>query len=158
MFAGGVAPASAAQMRREQHVHLQARMPGRVGFDACMDQYAGASRVGNDLLDDAIALLRIAHDDPISKRIAVETGDLAFEVALFFVKERLPVGNEELQIANLGSIYRRVIDFVEDTMREREPHAARVRIGRADALLRTRRPAWRNAGITKRLCRGLVVF
>jgi hypothetical protein len=81
-----------------------------------MDQHACARRVGDDVLVNAVAAFTIVRDDTVTERAVFEAADLVVEIALFLMEKRLPVGYEELQIANLRPVDGRKIDFVEDAV------------------------------------------
>ena len=149
--ARGVAPSAAVEMRREQHVDLQSVRPLRFAFDARVNQHARPVRVGDDLLDDAIAPLRVARHDAITERVAADAVDLASQITLLLVKEAFSIGDQELQVPDLRMVDRGVIDFVQDAVREREPDAARIRVRGADPFLRARGPARRNARMPESL-------
>ena len=80
----------------------------------------------------------VQRESPASVRKLLE---LAVEVPPLVVKKRLAVGDQVLQVANLRPVDRRVVDFADDARGQREPDAARGRIGRADRLLVAARPA-----------------
>ena len=74
------------------------------------------------------------------------------EIALLLLKERAAVGYKILQIAKLRSINRRIVDFGDNPIPNREPEMAGCGVCRADAILVAVRPAGLNAWFSKRFC------
>ena len=72
------------------------------------------------------------------------------QVALFLVAKRFAVADEKLEVARVGLIDMRIINFVHDPMTQREPAAATGVIRRADALFRARTPSRLNPWRAKR--------
>src|SRR5438552_7073539 len=98
-------------------------------------------RVSDDVFDNSIASSRVAVCDTIEESALFRVFRFVFEIPPFLVKESFAVGNQELQIACIGTIDVRIIDFVDDAMAEGEPDTATGMIGRADSFLGAARPA-----------------
>jgi len=65
----------------------------------------------------------------------------AFQVSLFFVKERLAVGDEVLQVSQLRAVNRREVRFSNDAPENCEPDSAPTRIGGSNTLFIAMCPA-----------------
>jgi hypothetical protein len=72
------------------------------------------------------------------------------QIALFFVAKRFAVADEKLEVARVGLIDVRIINFVYDPMTQSEPAAATGMICRADTLFRARTPSRLNPRRAKR--------
>ncbi len=66
---------------------------------------------------------------------------LVFRSRFSSCDKRLPVGHQELHVPHLRVIDGGVIDLVQNSVRAREPDAARRRIGRPHRILHARSPA-----------------
>ena len=90
-------------------------------------------RIGDDFLDDPVAAARRwCSSMRKPERDRRKLFELAVEVPPLVVKKRTAVGDQVLQVADLRPVDRRVIDLADDARGQREPDAARRRIGRAD--------------------------
>ena len=81
-------------------------------------------RVGEDLLDDGIAPLRVGVRDPVSEDVMGKPFRHGSEMTLFLVEETLPVRDKELEIPELRPIHGRVVDLGDDTVPDGEPEPA----------------------------------
>ena len=77
--------------------------------------------------------------------------DLVGEIAPFLVTEHFAVRDEQLQIARVGLISRRIINFIDDPVREREPEGAAGVISSPETFLCAARPARLNPNDQKPL-------
>src|SRR5207245_11754787 len=105
--------------------------------------------IDEDGLDDAITALHAIARDAITRHPLSERGYPRNRVSLLLREEILAVGNDETEVARVGLIEARKINFVDDAVRKSEPDAA-LRVDRgADAALGARRPARRNARMSE---------
>src|SRR5262249_4286921 len=105
----------------------------------------------DDFLFQPVASLGIDTGYAVAQGMNFKTVHLAGEVAFFLVKESSAVGNQELGIADLRPINGGIVDFCEDTLRQREPDPAGGGIGGANAIFATVGPR----GCTPRLAEGI---
>ena len=146
-----VSPATPIEMRGEQREQSERfERPGERG-DARPDQDTRLMGTRDDLFLDTVALLRIDARDPNSQGAVVDVLRRALQVSPLVVEERPAVGDEILEVADLGAIHGRVIHLVQHAARHREPHAARRGIGGAHGVLRAACPARRDARVPERL-------
>src|SRR6185503_4204820 len=68
---------------------------------------------------------------------------------LFFREVRLPVGNDEPEIARARVIDAWIVDLIEDTVAQRKPDSAVAADSGTNSALRARRPAGRNTWPTR---------
>ena len=108
-------------------------------------------RVGEDLLDDGVAALRVGVRDPVPKDMMGESFRRGTEMALLLVEEALPVRDKELEIPELRPIHGRVVDFGNDPVPEGEPEPAGAGVGRADAVFCAVGPTGRDPRASERL-------
>src|SRR5271157_5646734 len=92
-------------------------------------------RIGDDLLDDSVTLSRLDACDPHAESVSAEVFDRGLQIAPLVMKEGLTVADQELKVANLRMVDRRIVDFVEYAVRDRVPDAARTGVGGADHVL-----------------------
>ena len=92
-------------------------------------------RIGDDRLLDRVPLLRVDVDDAVAEHVRRERFNRRRGVQALFVREAFTVGDDQLKVANLCAIDGRTVDFRDDAVEQREPHPARSRICRADAVL-----------------------
>src|SRR5262245_59480822 len=107
-------------------------------------------RIGNKLLDDLVATLRIAIHHAKPQRQGRKVFLLADQVAALVLKKRFAVGDEKLQIADLRPIDGRVVNLVDDSARQGEPDPADGGICGAEAVLVVARPARGDTGAAGR--------
>src|SRR5690349_12611760 len=100
-------------------------------------------RIGNRLDYDPIAILTIGICDADAKPVLTQVLDARVKVAMRVMEERLTVRNEKLEITNLGTVERRIVNFADNAVGNREPYRTRSRVGGADDVLRAMRPARR---------------
>ena len=146
-----VAPTPALEMRSEQDVEPQLLQERLVAFQAGVNQDAGQMRVGDDLLDDAIALPRVRVDQAVAEGVIVQVFQPGLQIALLLVEEALAVRDEVAEVPDLGRVDGGEVDLVEDAVREGEPHAAGGAVGRAHPLLAAARPARRYPRASERV-------
>jgi len=78
-------------------------------------------RFSDDFLDDPITALTVRIGDPIQQRVLLRIFRQMVEIAPLLMAERLAIGDEELQIADVGRIGIREIHLIDDAMAQREP-------------------------------------
>jgi hypothetical protein len=112
---------------------------------------AGKVRVGEDLLDDRIASLRVVVRDPVPEDMVGETFRHGRKMTLLLVEETLPVRDEELEVPELRPVDGGVVDLGDDPVPDREPEPAGAGVGRADAVFRAVGPSRRDPRPSERL-------
>src|SRR5512142_970909 len=105
-----------------------------------MQEHARSNRIRDYFLHDREPSLRIAfgHAVTLRRRYAF---DLVLEIALLVHKNTFPVSKQQLKIACLGPICSRMINLVQDSLRQREPNSAAWRVCRSDTVFISLRPA-----------------
>ncbi len=96
--------------------------------------------IGDDFLDDAVLPPRIDVRDPIAERVGGQELVCVVQFA-FVVEESLAVGDQVLQIADLRPIDGRIINLIENTLGNGEPHATQGGVGGAYTVLVAASPA-----------------
>jgi hypothetical protein len=139
-------PSADVEMRGEEREQVQAGEQLLVALDRRVDEHARLMRVGDDLLDDAIAAVAGGAGDAHAERTIAERLEPGHVVAPLVVEERLAVGHEVLQVADLRAVDGGIVDLVQDAGGYGEPHRAAGRVRRADRVLRALRPARGDAG------------
>ena len=81
-------------------------------------------RVGDDLFLEPIPAIAVGGLYSIPQRIGLDGFNFAVQVTPFLVKEALTIRDQELHIPRLRMIDCGKVDFVENSMRYREPHSA----------------------------------
>ncbi len=139
---GGIVPAVAAEMGRQQHVEPA------LGLQAVVDEQHVPLRVGEDLEDQAVALA-LVHD---LGQGDVRPGRAARVVvgALDLDPVAVVEADDEAQIADLRAAGRGPEDLVDDAEAERRPEAARALAGGRDEVLGAGRPGRCDAGPARR--------
>ena len=107
-------------------------------------------RGDDDLLDKTMAALTVGVREPVKQGVLLRVFSLVEQVATFLVAERFAIGDQKLQVACIGRIDVREIDFVDDAVAKREPNAGTAVIRSTDAVLGAGRPArlnpWHSKG------------
>ena len=78
-------------------------------------------RIGNDLFDNLVASRRIGIGQAISERLVVDVLDLMRGVFLLLVKEGASVGDQQLQVSDLGHVDLRPVHLGHNPVGQREP-------------------------------------
>src|SRR5437899_8659493 len=107
-------------------------------------------RIGEHVFYQTIAAARLRIRETIKEAIALRILDQMIEIAFFLVAKRFSIADEKLKVARVWLIDMRIVNFVDDSVTEREPDTATRMVGRADAFFRTRSPARFDPGRTKR--------
>ena len=130
-------------MRREKGIDFQFAAQGFIGhFKPYVHEHHRTVRIGQHMFDDTIAAGRIGIGEPVEQAVAFRIIHFVTQVALLLMAEAFSVGDEQLDITRVGLVDGRIVNFVEDSVTEREPNMAARVISCADALLRAVRPAW----------------
>ena len=122
--ASGITPSPDFQMGCQQRIHSQSSRPFRVGFNPRVYEHARLMRVRYDFLYKSIPAFAVDALDVIAESVFLNIRNRALQVALLFVEEGLPIRDEELHIANLWTVDRGVVDFVQNAVRQGEPDTA----------------------------------
>src|SRR5262249_29180856 len=93
-------------------------------------------RISEHMFDYAITAVRVRICETIKKAIALRVFDQMIQIAFFFMAKCFAIADEELKIAGVRFINVRVVNFVDDSVTEREPYAATRMVGRANAFFR----------------------
>ncbi len=125
---------------------MQPREQLLIALQSHVHQHHRAMRVADHLPYQRVTALAIAIVDADGKPVGIDVVELVNQIAPLFMEERLPIGDQELHVASLRAIDGRAVDFVEDSVRDREPDLAGDRIGRADGVFGAGRPARFEAG------------
>src|SRR3984957_11663521 len=108
-------------------------------------------RIGDDLFFDAVAAVAARVDQPESRYTGGQPVNLGVGVALLLGEEVCAVRDDQAHIADAGLIDAGVIYLVEDSVAQREPDAALVAQGRANAGFRAGSPSRRTSGAARRV-------
>src|SRR5271166_2019491 len=114
---------------------------GRVALEPGPNQDAIVVRIGDDLLDQPVASLRISVGDAKAQRVRRNVFERCMQVAALVMEEGLSVGDQKLEVADLRRVDGGMIDLVENSKRKREPNVARGRIGSPHRVLGTAGPS-----------------
>ena len=115
-------------------------------------------RVADHFFGNGVAPVGVRIRATIAQCVIGDALDRNLEIALLLVKERTAVGYKILQIANLRPINRRIVDFGDNPIPNREPEMAGCRVCRADSILVAMRPTGLNAWFSKRLFKAMRVM
>ena len=147
---GSVVGAGIDEMRREQAEHAVVGEFALQRLEGDSLQECLALRIGQDLLlDPPLAVAGRVHD-PEGGDAFLDHRDRMVAVALFLGEIAVRAGDDEAEIAGTGGVDARPVDLVQDAVAEREPDAAGGGAGGSDAGLGARRPARRQAGLSRR--------
>jgi hypothetical protein len=86
-------------------------------------QNAGLMRISYHLHHEPVASVAISIDDTHAQPMLTQIVDTGFQIAMGIVEERLAISHQQLQVTNLGSIERWIINFTDYAIGDREPHA-----------------------------------
>ena len=144
-----ITPPPYFQVRSEQRIDSQPGCPTWIGFESRVYEDTGLMRVRYDFLREPISAFGIGALDMIAEGVFLNIRNRTFEVALLLMKKGLSIREEELHVADLWTVDRWVIDFVQDSVGYGEPDATGRRIRSPNTLFGTRSPAWRHPRSTK---------
>jgi len=131
-----------ADVRSEQRIKPQFVAERLIEhFDSGVDQQNRQMRIGYYIFYQTVAAVRFRICETIKEAIAFRVFDEMIEVAFFFVAKTFTVADEKLKVACVWFIDMWIIDFIDDSVTEREPDTATCMISRADAFFGTRSPA-----------------
>ena len=97
--------------------------------------YDITSWVGEDPFLDSVTVVEGRVAKPVSRHSRRDLRGLRAGVALFLREKVLSIRDDEAQVARACLIDTRIVNFVEDTVAQGEPHATRIAEGGADAAL-----------------------
>ncbi len=107
--------ALAAEVRRDDGVKAQLAAQAFVqDLQPRVHEEDRGVRIGDEMLDQAVTPLLLLVNDPVEQRPALRNFDLMLEVVLLGVAEGLTIGDEELQVARVGRVDRRAVEFIDD--------------------------------------------
>ena len=149
-----IAAASVGEVGRQQHVQPEVSQRALERHETDALEHDVAPGIGQDLLLDPIATINRRVPNPIRRNARRHLRGLGAGIPLFFGEVGLPIGHDEPEIARARVIDARIVDLVENPVAQREPDTAVATDRRAEAALRTRRPARRNTRPArgKRIC------
>ena len=136
-----VSPPSDLQVRSAQGIEAKLRQKLRITLQLGMLENTREVRVRDDLLFNLVAAVRIGVHDAIGQRIRPGALHLRLEVALLFMEETLPIGDQILKVTNLGPVNCGVISFGDNAIPKSEPEATGGSVGGPYALLSSLRPS-----------------
>src|ERR1017187_2869752 len=115
-------------------------------FELRMHEHHRAMRIGQDMLDQAVAPVGFRIGEAIENTIPLRVFYPVIQVALFLVAKRFPVADEKLKIPRVRLVHGRVVDFVDDAVTEGEPDPAARVIGDRKSFFGTGSPAGLDSG------------
>ena len=119
-----VAPPSDLKVWSTYRVKTKLRQKARIAVQFGVLENAREMRIGDDLLFNLIAPIRVGVQDAICERIRPGALHAGLKMALFFMEESLAIGDEILKVANLWAVQRGVIGFGDNAIPKSEPEAA----------------------------------
>ena len=131
-------------MGSQQHVQAEISQRALERHETDALEHHVAPWVGQHLFLDPIATINGRVPNPIRRNAGRHLRRLGAGIPLFFREVRLPIGHDETKVARARVIDAWIVDLVENPVAQREPDTAVATDGRAEAALRTRRPARRN--------------
>ncbi len=99
-------------------------------------------RMSDDCFLDAVAGVNVAVDDAKAERCSIYTFDMHHEVATFVMEKALTIGNQVLEVADLGRVNGGIVDLGYTASGECVPNVAGGGIGSADGIFCAARPLW----------------
>ena len=146
----GVARPMTPQVRSQQRVEPQLAAQRLVqDFEFGVQEHHRAMRIGENVLDQAVAAAGFRIGQAVEDTIPFRVFDPVLQVALLLVAKRFAVADQELKIARVGLVHRRVVDFVDDAVAECEPDPATRMISGAETFLGAGGPTRFDAGRAK---------
>ena len=139
-----VAASSVGEVWSQQHVKPEISQRALERHETNTLKHHVAPRVGQYFFLDSIATINGRVQNPIRRNSWRDLQGLRPGIPFFLREECLPIGHDETKVARACVIDAWVVDLVEDPVAQREPHPAVATHSRAEAALRTRRPACRN--------------
>src|SRR5882724_8433 len=134
----GVAGAKTGEVRRQQRVEAQLAAPRFIEhFEFCTHEQYRPVRIRQHVFDEAVAPEGFRIREPVKEAIALRVIDQMIEVAFFLVAKRFSVADEKLKVARVRLVYVRIVNLIDDSVTEGEPHTATCMVSRADAFFRT---------------------
>ena len=152
----GISISAVREMRRKHGVKVVIRELPLCRFKADLLENHAAIWIRQNFLVDAIPSTVVGVDQFIGGYSCLDGVVLKGAVTLLLGEEIQAVGNNESHVASTGLVDAGKINFVEDSMTEREPDFAVLVERRTGARLGARSPSWRNAGPAGRAASGRV--
>ena len=103
---------------------MQLTLPFRHSLKTRMDKYARLVGIANDLLGQPVPALPVSVGHAVTERVTFDGLHFGIHVPLFFMEKTCAVANQELAVAKLRAINRRIESLGYDSIRQRKPHAA----------------------------------
>jgi hypothetical protein len=128
---------------------MKLRQKARIAVQLGVLENAREMRIGDDVLFNLIAPIRVGVQDAICERFRPGALHAGLKMALFFMEESLAIGDEILKVANLWAVKRGVIGFGDNAIPKSEPEAAGGGVGGPNAVLSSIRPSRFNARFAK---------
>src|SRR5690242_13103029 len=88
-------------------------------------------------------------DKPVSRHALFQRRDSSVRVALLFGEILVAVGNEKFHVTSISLVYSRIVDFIQDSVRNREPDPTLIAGRCADSFFRAGGPSGLNARPTR---------
>jgi hypothetical protein len=107
--------------------------------------------VGDGLFVNGITSLRIDTGDAVPQGVVSQAFRSRQKMAFLFMEKAFPISNEVLQVPNLWTVHRWIVDFGDYAIPESEPDAAIGRVGGAYSIFASMGPPGLDAWSTKSL-------
>src|SRR6185437_4869292 len=106
-------------------------------------------RIRDDCLNDGVAPVGIGVRATITQGMVRQPFGRRLEVTFLFMKERLAISDEVLNVPELRLIDSRIVGLREDAIPKCKPDAAGCRVGGANPVLRAVSPSGLNAWLSE---------
>src|SRR5256886_5703387 len=137
----GVPPPAGLQVRGTQHIQLEGREYCGHTVPPRSHEETGLMRVGDNLFANLVPCLAIVVGDAEPQRMVRQRIQTRYQVFSLVMKERVTIGNQVLQVAQLWPVDGGEVGFRDDAEGERVPKPAAGRISGADAVFGAAGPA-----------------
>src|SRR3989442_9890148 len=102
--------------------------------------------IGDDDLSHPVPSSLAGVDDSVSRHALFYRRDSSVRVTFLFREILVAVGNKKLHVTSIRLIYSRIVDLVQDSVRNCEPDLALVTGGCSHPFFGARRPPRRDTG------------
>lgn len=120
--------------------------------------------VRDDLFNDGVSLLWVGVGDSVLQCMTRQALCFRMEMAFLFVKKTLSIGNKELEVTDLRTIYGGIINFSKDAVPQGKPNPTGCRVGCPYPFFAPMGPAGINTrppegfSVAANLCHGPLYF
>jgi hypothetical protein len=130
----GIAPPPSVHVRCQKNIKLQSGKKPRISFETGIQEKARKMGISDHFLLETVAAIGVLGIDGESQGVVVEVRNSGDQIPSFLVKKG-PVGNEKLEIPDLGPVHGRIVNLVDDPVGQGIPEVARRIVSRADSIL-----------------------